>query len=140
MSNIEWSKLTGSLFLVFVLYGANVLTTYSEEHLDLEFGSGLLKQCEELERYYKVGEVGNLFQMGLCFGVIQGTLRAMNVMANNKPGSLRICPPEGKIDVEHATNAILSFLRKRKKYLNIEQTYLLMAVFKDTYSCSEDKN
>jgi len=102
----------------------------STAHAD---GKSLLKQCTSAEKFINTNEITSEFDIGMCFGLLQGVRNTMQILAVD--GSIKICMPKNGIDNGQATKVVVSYLKDHPESLDDNAVTLIMLAMIDAYPC-----
>lgn len=99
-------------------------------------GNDLLRRCQVSVKAMDAG-VGVNYDVGMCFGMVQGVSESILVLNNSLPKDLKFCIPTGENGISHGQSVriVTKFLQDNPKLLNEHDALLIMMAYKQAYPC-----
>ncbi|PYY69967.1 hypothetical protein CRX42_13760 [Pseudomonas jessenii] len=100
-------------------------------------GNDLLKSCQAAVRMMDTDNLppNDSFEVGQCFGIVEGVRGVLFIYEDKIPESLRVCLPKGGINNGQAARIVSKYLHDNPKDLNLDSTLLTILALKTAYSC-----
>ena len=99
-------------------------------------GNELLGHCQVAIRSMDTGIGGN-YDVGKCFGMIQGVTESILILNGSLPADLKFCIPDGASGVSQgqSVRTVAKFLRDNPALLHEHESLLIMMAYKKAYPC-----